>query len=58
MCEPTVIFWNLLVMLFGDGSGVPGDSVECCEPQDRVLTIVNSWRSDPFWVGAFAIDMI
>jgi hypothetical protein len=28
ICEPTLIFWNLLVMLYGDGSGVPGHSVD------------------------------
>jgi len=65
-CESLHFFWNLLVMLFGDGSGVPGysvelcppppkHSVECCEPPDIVLSIVNLWKSDPFWVGAFQL---
>jgi hypothetical protein len=27
-----LIFWNLLVMLYGDGSGVPGHSVDVWTP--------------------------
>jgi len=30
----------------------PKYSVECCERPDIVLSIVNLWKSDPFWVGA------
>ncbi len=33
----------------------PPISVKCCEPSDIVLSIVNLWKSNLFWMGALQL---
>jgi hypothetical protein len=44
-----------IVLNYDPSRPSPPHSVKCCEPSDIVLSIVNLWKSDPFWMGALQL---